>query len=235
MLKCSSLPVHVAFIMDGNRRWAQAQGIPKMFGHRKGVERLKDVLNMAIEAGVRYVTFFMFSTENWQRTKEEVSYLMDLFREALHNAVQEQHEKGVCVRAIGDMRKFPEDIQKLSVEAEEKTRNNTTLHVQFALNYGSRAEILQAVQAVAQDAREGKIDPESLTEENFAARLFTAGIPDPDLLIRTSGELRLSNFLLWQLAYAEFVFVDKHWPAFSREDFQQALDIYACRQRRHGR
>jgi undecaprenyl diphosphate synthase len=227
-------PVHVAFIMDGNRRWASARGMPKVLGHRRGMDRLKEVIDIAIEFGVRYVTFFVFSTENWNRSQEEVSYLMDLFRDALRNTLQEQHKKGVRVRVIGDMNGFPEDIQRLSAEAEEKTRHNTTLYAQFALNYGGRAEIVHAVRSIAQGIQAEKCRPEDITEQMIAAHLFTTDIPDPDVLIRTSGELRLSYFLLWQLAYTEFVFIDKHWPDFSREEFQQALDTYAKRQRRHG-
>jgi undecaprenyl diphosphate synthase len=220
--------------MDGNRRWASARNMPKMLGHRRGIDRLKEVINIAIEFGIRYVTFFVFSTENWNRSREEVSYLMGLFRDALRNTLQEQHEKGVRVRTIGDMSGFPEDIQRLSVEAEEKTCRNTTLYAQFALNYGGRGEIVRAMRSVVQEVQNGKYRPEDITEETIATHLFTADVPDPDLLIRTSGELRLSNFLLWQLAYTEFVFIDKHWPDFSREEFQHALDIYAKRQRRHG-
>jgi undecaprenyl diphosphate synthase len=220
--------------MDGNRRWAVAHGVPKMSGHRRGIDQIKDVIDMAIEIGIRYVTFFIFSTENWRRTKEEVSYLMDLFREALRNVLQEQHKKGVRVRTIGNISEFPEDIQRLSAEAEQKTRHNTALYAQLALSYGGRAEIVYAARSIAQEVQEGKCCLEDITEESFSAHLFTAGVPDPDLFIRTSGELRLSNFLLWQLAYTELVFIDKHWPDFSREEFQRALSIYAGRQRRHG-
>lgn len=234
MTEKNPLPAHIAFIIDGNRRWARAQGKPCAMGHRQGAQRIRDVLDMALEAGISYLTFFTFSTENWKRTKEEVSSLLGLFRETLRDFLQEQDQRGVRVRVLGDIHKFPQDIQELCTEAEEKTRGNTTLHAQFALNYGGRAEILRAVKLLAEKIKSGTLLPEEVTEESLSSHLFCPDVPDPDLLIRTGGERRLSNFLLWQMAYTEFVFFDKRWPDFAREDFQCALGVYANRQRRYG-
>ncbi|MDR2412543.1 MAG: di-trans,poly-cis-decaprenylcistransferase [Holosporales bacterium] len=232
--KKSHLPVHVALIMDGNRRWARAKGKPGVWGHRQGVQRIRDVLDMALNTGISYLTFFAFSTENWHRTQEEVSSLLSLFRETLRDVIQEQNKKGIRIRIIGEMDKFPEDIQKLCAEVENTTQGNSALQVQIALNYGGRAEILHAVRSLLQEIKKGACQPEEISEEMFSAHFFTAGIPDPDLLIRTGGERRLSNFLLWQMAYTEFVFIDKCWPDFAYEDFQHSLEVYANRQRRYG-
>jgi len=225
---------HVAIIMDGNGRWAQARGLPRFEGHRRGVEALRKAVRAAIEFGVAYLTIYSFSTENWNRPAEEVSMLMGLLKRFIRNDLAELHANDVRVRVIGRRAGLPPDIEALFSEAEELTRANAGLTLVVAFNYGGRQEIVDAARSVARLVAAGALDPSSIDAQVFESCLDTAGIPDPDLIIRTSGEQRLSNFLLWQAAYAEFVFLPIHWPDFDKSAFQYALEEFAARERRYG-
>jgi undecaprenyl diphosphate synthase len=227
-------PSHVAVIMDGNGRWAQARGLPRFEGHRRGVEAVRRAVRSAIAHGVRYLTIFSFSSENWRRPADEVAMLMGLLKRFIRNDLAELNENGVRVRIIGERDNLAPDIVTLLVEAESLTRNNRGLTLTVAFNYGARQEMVEAARRLAIEACDGRLDPNSIGADEFAARLDTAGLPDPDLIIRTSGEMRLSNFLLWQAAYAEFVFLPVLWPDFDDAAFVAALDQYAARQRRFG-
>ncbi len=224
------VPKHVAIIMDGNGRWAAARGLPRAVGHREGTKAVRRTIEAAIGQGVRYLTLFAFSSENWRRPQEEVSDLRGLLLQYLRSELQELHEAGVRLRVIGEHSRFgPNIVAELSA-AEAKTANNDQLTLQLALSYGGRADIVAAAQRAIAEG----IAPEALSEEKFAAYLSTAGVPDPDLLIRTSGEQRISNFLLWQTAYAELVFTDVLWPDFGEKDFAAAVRQFAMRERRFG-
>jgi undecaprenyl diphosphate synthase len=225
---------HVAIIMDGNGRWAQARGLPRFEGHRRGVEALRKAVRAAIEFGVAYLTIYSFSTENWNRPPDEVSMLMGLLKRFIRNDLAELHAADVRVRVIGRRAGLPPDIEALFSEAEELTRSNAGLMLVVAFNYGGRQEIVDAARSLARLAATGALDPSSIDAQVFELWLDTAGIPDPDLIIRTSGEQRLSNFLLWQAAYAEFVFLPIHWPDFDKSAFQYALDEFSARERRYG-
>ena len=225
---------HVAIIMDGNGRWAQARGLPRFEGHRRGVEALRRAVRAAIEFGVAYLTIYSFSTENWNRPPEEVSMLMGLLKRFIRNDLAELHAHDVRVRVIGSRAGLPSDIAALLGEAEELTRANAGLMLVVAFNYGGRQEIVEAARNLARLAAAGALDPSSIDARAFEAWLDTSDIPDPDLIIRTSGEQRLSNFLLWQAAYAEFVFLPIHWPDFDKSAFQFALDEFSARERRYG-
>lgn len=227
-------PVHVAIIMDGNRRWARARGMPPAYGHRRGVEAVRRTVEACAKAGVRYLTLFAFSSENWRRPAGEVSELMDLLRVYLSREIDELCRSGIRLRVIGDRTGLAPDIKALIEEAETRSRANERMVVVMALNYGSRQELIRAARSLAQDARAGRVDPAAIDEASFAARLETADLPDPDLLIRTSGEQRISNFLLWQLAYTELVFVPVSWPEFTERHLHDALDEYQRRDRRYG-
>jgi undecaprenyl diphosphate synthase len=227
-------PQHVAIIMDGNGRWAAARGLPRGEGHRRGVEALRRVVRGAGELGVRYLTIFSFSSENWSRPAQEIGDLFGLLRRFIRNDLAELHRDGVRVRIIGERTGLEPDIIALLTEAEELTRNNTRMTLIVAFNYGSRQEIAQAAQRLAEDVAAGKLDPKAVTADALEAKLDTAGIPDPDLIIRTSGEQRLSNFLMWQAAYSEFVFVPVHWPDFDKAALRDAIDEYSRRERRFG-
>lgn len=230
----STPPLHVAIIMDGNRRWARAHGKLPIFGHRQGAETVRRTIESCCEIGIRYLTLFAFSSENWLRPAGEVFELMNLLRFYLRKEIEALHKNGVRVRVIGDRTRLDTDICQLIERAERKTIGNQRLDLIIALNYGARSEIVEAARALARQAARGEIDPEAIDEPLFDRALSTNGIPDPDLLIRTSGEQRVSNFLLWQLAYTEFVFVDAPWPDFGREDFHAALAQYNLRERRYG-
>lgn len=227
-------PTHVAIIMDGNGRWAKSKGFPRTVSHAKGAQNLEDMLYVADELGIKYLTVYAFSTENWKRSEDEVMALMNLFREYLRNGFKKAARNNVRIRVIGYRPGLPKDLQDLADEIEEFSKDNTGLQFQIALNYGSRDEIKRAVQAIAADVKEGKINPEDITEEMISAHLDTAGIPDPDLMIRTSGEQRLSNYLLWQLAYTEFYYTDTHWPVFDKAELEKAIEWYNTRDRRYG-
>ena len=227
-------PAHVAIIMDGNGRWAAARGLPRVAGHRAGVEAVRRCVRLAIEAGVGCLTLYAFSSENWRRPAAEVLDLTGLLRHFLRAEIAELHQRGVCLRVIGDRSRFDGDIQRDLLAAEQRTAGNTSLTLVVALSYGGRAEIVAAARAAAEAARAGRLDPAQLDETNFGQLLSTAGLPDPDLIIRTSGEQRLSNFLLWQSAYAELVFLDVLWPDFAQAHFTEALAEFARRERRFG-
>ncbi|MHA1133519.1 MAG: isoprenyl transferase [Alphaproteobacteria bacterium] len=225
---------HVAIIMDGNGRWAAERGLPRVEGHRQGVESVRRTVEAAMEQGITHLTLFSFSSENWSRPKQEINDLFGLLRRFVRRDLAELHKNGVKIRVIGARTNLDDDILRMLNDAVELTKDNTALNLTIAFNYGSRDEIARAAQRIAEDAKEGRVAPEDVTEERFADYLDTAGLPDPDLLIRTSGELRLSNFLLWQLAYAEFVFVDVFWPDFTKEVFEEAVAEYQRRSRRFG-
>jgi len=225
---------HVAIIMDGNGRWAAERGLPRVEGHRQGVESVRRTVEAAMELGINHLTLFSFSSENWSRPRQEIHDLFGLLRRFIRRDLAELHKNGVKIRVIGARAGLDDDILRMLDDAVELTKDNSALSLTIAFNYGSRDEIARATRKVAEDAKKGLIDPSDVTPERFATYLDTAGLPDPDLLIRTSGELRLSNFLLWQLAYAEFVFVDVYWPDFSKELFEAAIAEYQRRNRRFG-
>ena len=229
-----SVPAHVGIIMDGNGRWAAARGMPRLEGHRRGVEALRATVKSASDLGVRYLTVYSFSSENWTRPIEEVSDLMGLLKRFIRKDLADLHRNGVRVRIIGERERLTSDIRTLLSDAEELTRDNGGLVLVVAFNYGSRQEIAGAMRRIAEGVASGAIDPGSIGPETVSAHLDTAGIPDPDLIIRTSGEQRLSNFLMWQAAYAEFVFLPCHWPDFDRHALETALDAYTARDRRFG-
>jgi len=229
-----SPPAHVAIIMDGNGRWARERHLPRIAGHKRGAETLREVLIAAGELGIAYLTVYGFSSENWRRPADEVDELMSLLRHYLCSELAELHANGVRVRVIGDRGRLHKDIIALVEDAERQTRDNTALHFTLALSYGSRHEIVEAARRFARQAATGDLDPENISEEDFTAHLSTAGIPDPDLVIRTSGEMRLSNFLLWQSAYAELVFTEKLWPDFCKQDLTDAISEFRKRERRYG-
>jgi undecaprenyl diphosphate synthase len=233
-LSPSSAPAHVAIIMDGNGRWANARGLPRAMGHRKGVEAVREAVRTAAECGVAYLTLFAFSSENWNRPASEITDLMGLLKTFIRRDLAVLHRENVRIRIIGDKTNLSGDILPLLLEAEDTTRANTGITLVIAFNYGARDEIARAVRALAADAAAGRLDPAEITPERIGAALDTAGIPDPDLIIRTSGEERLSNFLLWQAAYAELMFIPDFWPDFSRDTFVAALSRYATRERRFG-
>jgi undecaprenyl diphosphate synthase len=226
--------LHVAIIMDGNGRWARARGLPRTMGHYHGAEAARNVIKAAAEAGVTHLTLFGFSSENWRRPKAEVQYLMGLLRGYLQRNVDELHEAGIRLRVIGERGALPADIVALIAEAEALTRGNSRLQLTIALNYGGRVEIVEAARRLASRAKAGLLEPDDIDEESFASNLSTASLPDPDLMIRTSGEQRVSNFLLWQLAYAEMAFVEKYWPDFTGEDLTAVLVEFRRRDRRFG-
>ena len=230
----SSVPTHVAIIMDGNGRWAQQRGLPRTAGHRRGADAARVAVRAAVGQGVRYLTLYGFSSENWKRPADEVEDLMGLLRFYLRSEIAELHKQGVRLRVIGDRSRLASDIVSLIEDAERLTAGNDTLTLIVALSYGSRAEITDAARRLAEDAIAGRVRPYEIDEAALASRLFTAGVPDPDLLIRTSGEQRISNFLLWQSAYTEFVFLDTLWPDFSEDDFVRAIKEYHGRDRRYG-
>ncbi|PSC06458.1 di-trans,poly-cis-decaprenylcistransferase [Alsobacter soli] len=227
-------PAHVAIIMDGNGRWAAARGLPRFEGHRRGVEALRRTVRAAQDLGIRYLTVYSFSSENWARPAEEVSFLMGLLKRFIRNDLAEMHRNNVRVRIVGSRKGLAEDIAALLAEAETLTADNTGLTLVVAFNYGARQELAEAAAALARDVAEGRLSADAISPEAVSARLWTAGIPDPDLVIRTSGEVRLSNFLLWQAAYSEFVFTPVLWPDFDRAAFEAAIAEYRGRDRRFG-
>jgi undecaprenyl diphosphate synthase len=227
-------PAHVAIIMDGNGRWAKSRGLPRYEGHRRGLEAVRRVVSSAIEHDVRYLTIYSFSSENWRRPPDEVAMLMGLLKRFIRKDLADLHKNGVRVRIIGERDNLAADIAGLLTEAESLTKGNIGLTLTVAFNYGARHEIVSAARRLATDVREGRMDVDAIGEDDFAGRLDTAGLPDPDLIIRTSGEMRLSNFLLWQAAYAELVFLPILWPDFDDAAFVSALQQYAGRERRFG-
>ena len=228
------VPNHVAIILDGNGRWAKAKGMPRSYGHVKGCANLETICDDMKELGIKYLTVYAFSTENWKRSREEVEGLMKLFRNYLKKCIKISEKNKMKVKVIGDITAFDDDIQKKIMELEEFSKDYDELHFQIALNYGSRDEILRGVRKLAQDAVDGKVKPAEIDEDVFESYLDTSGIPDPDLMIRTSGELRLSNYLLWQMAYTEFYFTDVAWPDFHKPELIKAIEKYNERDRRYG-
>lgn len=228
------IPAHVAIIMDGNGRWAKKRGLPRTMGHAQGARVVEQILEDADHMGIRYLTVYAFSTENWSRPGTEVTALMNLLRTYMKTSLAKCAKNNVRIRVIGDKTRLDPDLQTAIADLERDTAANTGIQFQIAINYGARDEMMRAVRRLAADAAEGRLDPAALTERDFSDRLDTAGIPDPDLLIRTCGEQRISNFLLWQIAYAELYFTDCAWPDFSREELEKAVDAYNHRERRYG-
>ena len=224
------IPQHVAIILDGNGRWAKAKGMPRNYGHAQGAKNVERICEDAYHMGIKYLTVYAFSTENWKRSGEEVNALMSLLRSYMKTCVKTARKNHMCVRVIGDKTGLAEDIQESIDRLERESRDQDGLNFTIAINYGSRDEICRAVRKIV----ESGIRPEEITEETISEHLDTAGIPDPDLLIRTSGELRLSNYLMWQLAYTEFYFTDVHWPDFTKEELEKAVEEYSPRPRRYG-
>lgn len=228
------LPKHVAIIMDGNGRWAKKRSLPRIMGHRAGADALRRVSRFAGHMGIEYITVYAFSTENWKRSDEEVSGLMSLMLDYLKNAEKELGGDEVRIRVIGDPTRFSDEIQQQIKRVEAVTKDNKAVTVTLALNYGGRDELVHAVKAIAKEVQNGKTNPDSIDEETVSRHLYTYDMPDPDLVIRTSGELRLSNYLLWQTSYSELYFTDTLWPDFDEKEFTKAIDAYLSRNRRFG-
>ncbi len=228
------LPLHIAIIMDGNGRWARQRGLPRTVGHRAGVEALRGIVQCCSQIGIKYLTVYAFSTENWKRPQYEIGILMSLLKEYIRLELKELHSNEVRIHVLGNISQLPKDVGEQVLKACDKTRNNKGLVLNLALNYGGRAEIIQALQAIVDDVINNNLSLESINEEVFANYLYTADCPDPDLVIRTSGEMRLSNFLLWQAAYSEIVVVDECWPDFKEESLLDTIRVYQNRDRRFG-
>lgn len=228
------IPRHVAIILDGNGRWARAKGMPRNYGHVQGAKTVEVICEEAYKMGIQYLTVYAFSTENWNRPQEEVDALMKLLRNYMKTCLKTAEKNRMCVRVIGDKTRLDEDIRERIAELEEATKNNDGLHFQIAINYGGRDEIVRAVKNITRDIQAGKVGEQDVTETLLDSYLDTHGIPDPDLLIRTCNEQRISNFLLWQLAYTEFYFTPVAWPDFSKEELEKAVDAYNCRDRKYG-
>ena len=229
-----NVPNHIAIILDGNGRWAKAKGLPRGYGHVKGCANLEQVCYDIKDLGVKYLTVYAFSTENWKRSREEVDGLMKLFRSYLKKCIKISRDNKMKIKIIGDISAFAPDIQESIWKLEEFSKDYDELYFQIAMNYGSRDEITRGMKKMAQDVADGKLSPEDVTEERISGYLDTAGVPDPDLMIRTSGELRLSNFLMWQMAYTEFYFTDVAWPDFNKAELVRAIEKYNQRDRRYG-
>lgn len=228
------IPTHVAIILDGNGRWAKSRGMPRNYGHTQGAKNVEVICEEAWNMGIKYLTVYAFSTENWNRPRQEVAALMKLLRNYMKNCIKTAHKNHMRVRVLGDKSRLDEDIQKSIEELERATVNNDGLNFQIAINYGSRDEMLRAMRSMVQDARDGRLTGTELTEEIFSSYLDTRDIPDPDLLIRTSGEQRISNFLLWQIAYSELYFCQVPWPDFTKKELEKAIEDYNRRERRFG-
>ncbi|WP_376775475.1 isoprenyl transferase [Cohnella nanjingensis] len=233
-LSSDNVPRHVAIIMDGNGRWAKARGLPRVAGHHNGMKTVKRITKAADRLGVRYLTLYAFSTENWKRPKAEIEFIMKLPQEFLSLELDELIRNNVQVRMMGVKDLLPDFTLSAVEEAVRRTADNTGLVLNFALNYGSRMEMVESARKLARQAAKGELDPDAISEADFGAGLLSSDLPDPDLLIRTSGELRLSNFMLWQLAYSEFWFTDVHWPEFTEDHFHEAIREYQRRARRYG-
>jgi undecaprenyl diphosphate synthase len=235
LLTCQKIPNHVAVIMDGNGRWAKKQGLPRIAGHRQGAQTLKEILRCCKDWGIQALTAYAFSTENWGRPTAEVEFLMLLFERLLRKELEEMHREGVRIRFIGDLSALPVSLQREIERSQLETANNHEVYFNVAINYGGRHEILNACRSLAQQVQQGELLPEEIDDNLFKKFLYTSGTGDPDLLIRTSGEMRVSNFLLWQIAYTEIYVTDTLWPDFNREAFYQALVAYGQRDRRFGK
>lgn len=228
------IPQHVAIIMDGNGRWAKKRGLPRNMGHRQGGKTVETICEEAYRLGIKYMTLYAFSTENWSRPQDEIDALMNLLRTYLKDCVKQAKKNRMKVKVIGDISRLDADLQESIRVLEKESAENDGLRFQIALNYGGRDELLRSVRKMYHDIKEGKLEEEQLSQDVFASYLDTAGIPDPDLMIRTSGEQRISNFLLWQLAYTEFYFPDVLWPDFTKDDLIDAIEYYNTRERRYG-
>lgn len=228
------VPTHVAIILDGNGRWAKSKGMPRNYGHTQGAKNVERICEEAWKMGIKYLTVYAFSTENWNRPQNEVDALMKLLRNYMKNCIKTAHKNNMRVRVIGDKTRLAQDIQTSIAELERETRENTGLNFQIAINYGSRDEMLRAMKAIMTDCKSGAIKEEDLDEMLFESYLDTKDIPDPDLLIRTSGEQRISNYLLWQIAYSELYFCQVPWPDFTKEELEKAIETYNKRDRRYG-
>ncbi|MCF7832862.1 MAG: isoprenyl transferase [Candidatus Marinimicrobia bacterium] len=228
-------PQHVAIILDGNGRWAKKRGLPRMMGHNEGVKTVREIVTASAEAGVKYLTIYAFSKQNWNRPKDEVSAIMSLLLKTAQREIKELHRNNVRLKVIGDKNDLPNEARDVLEQGIELTKDNELLTLVVALSYGSRDEILRAVHTLAEDVKSGELDPNDINETLFGSRLDTADIPDPDLIIRTSGEYRISNYLLWQAAYAEFYFAEELWPDFHRQEYYKALLSYTQRERRFGK
>ena len=233
-MKKENMPKHIAIIMDGNRRWAREKGLDPKLGHKEGAKTLEKIVRYANKIGLGYITVYAFSTENWKRAEDEVGALMLLLQNYLDDYSKRADTENIKVKVLGDISALSQKMQKSINNCMERTKDNTGVTFNIALNYGGRDEILKAVKKIAQDVKENKIEIDEITEETISNSLYTAGEPDPDLLIRTSGELRTSNFLPWQIVYSEFVFVDKNWPDFEEKDLDEAIEIYQKRNRKFG-
>lgn len=229
-----NVPNHVAIILDGNGRWAKAKGLPRTAGHVQGARTVEDICEVAYNMGIQYLTVYAFSTENWNRPQDEVDALMNLLRSYMKNCLKRAQKNNMCVRVLGDKTRLDDDIREKIADLEQATKDNTGLHFQIAINYGSRDEITRAVKKLAKKVAARELSPEDINEERIAAALDTAGLPDPDLMIRTSGEQRISNYMLWQLAYAEFYFTSVPWPDFNKQELEKAVEAYQNRDRRYG-
>lgn len=226
---------HIAIIMDGNRRWAKKKYLPTAIGHQKGVEALKTTVKACHEFGVKYLTVYAFSTENWKRTEEEVSFLMGLLAKTIKNELSELHENHVRIKFVGDISPLNDDLKSILLNAEDVTKDNDGVQLQIAFNYGARAELAHAMKEIAKDVKSGKIDIDEISEDTISSKLYTSQIPDPDLLIRTGGEMRISNYLLWQVAYSELYITDNFWPDFNYETLAKAIEEFHNRSRRFGK
>lgn len=235
VLDLTKLPQHIAIIMDGNGRWAKNKGLPRIEGHRQGANTLKEILRGCKDYGIKTLTAYAFSTENWGRPLTEVNFLMSLFERLLQKELTEMNSEGVCIRFIGDLSPLPQSLQRIMSQAMEETKDNQAVYFNVAINYGSRLEIVKACRSIAEKITRGEIKPEAIDENLLSEYLYTSSSPDPDLLIRTSGEMRLSNFLLWQIAYTEIYITDTLWPDFNKKELMQALEVYQQRDRRFGK
>jgi len=233
--KSGDIPSHIAIIMDGNGRWAKRRGLPRVAGHRRGVETVREIVEVCAEVGVKYLTLYTFSTENWKRPKDEVSTLMRLLLKSLKERLDELNKNNIKLTCIGNIESLPDVVQKQLFEDIERTKNNKRMTLNLALSYSGRWELLEAVKSISRKAAEGKISPDSITEKTISDHLTTKNMPEPELIIRTSGEFRVSNFLLWQIAYSEFVILDVYWPEFSRSHLYDAIRQYQKRERRFGK
>jgi len=230
----NKLPDHIAIIMDGNRRWAKAHNLPMQAGHKAGAETLEKIVRYAKTVGVKNITVYAFSTENWKRSQEEVSWLMQLLKSYLDDYSKRADTDNIKIRVLGDMTSFSQDLRKSIEDAIERTKNNTGVSFNIGFNYGGRDEIVKATQKIANQVKNGTLNVEDITEDVLSRNMYTFDIPDPDLMIRTSGEIRTSGFLMWQLAYTEFLFVDKYWPDFTEKDLDDAIEAYQNRKRNFG-
>lgn len=233
-MQASNLPVHIAIIMDGNRRWARQRNLDVKTGHKEGAKTLENIVRYAKKVGIKYITVYAFSTENWKRSEEEVGALMILLQAYLDSYAKRADTEGIKVKVLGDISVLPKGMQNTIGKLEERTKDNTDINFNIALNYGGRDEIVKAVRKISEKVKNGELNVEDINEEIISDNLYTSGMPDPDVVVRTSGEMRTSNFLPWQIVYSEFIFVEKNWPDFSEEDLDKVIEIYQKRNRKFG-